>query len=114
MAQVPDAGTPEANRGRVLVVEDHPATSRFMVRVLERAGFEAWAAADATEALRLLASEPCDAALVDVRLPGMSGFDLVRRLRGGAAQRAHRGTPGSVRKADCFVGMVMVAVIVAS
>ena len=81
MAQVPDEGTPEANRGRVLVVEDHPATSRFMVRVLERAGFGARAAADATEALRLLTAEPCDAALVDVRLPGMSGFDLVRRLR---------------------------------
>ncbi|HET9608622.1 MAG TPA: response regulator [Acidimicrobiales bacterium] len=81
MAQVPDAGTPQANRGRVLVVEDHPATSRFMVRVLERAGFGARAAADATEALRLLATEPCDVALVDIRLPGMSGFDLVRRLR---------------------------------
>lgn len=51
-----------------------------MVRVLERAGFGA-RAADVPEALRLLAAAPCDAALVDVRLPGGSGFDLVRRLR---------------------------------
>ncbi|HEX6422197.1 MAG TPA: response regulator [Acidimicrobiales bacterium] len=83
------------------MVEDHPATSRFMVRVLERAGFAARAAADADEAIRYLRASPCDAALVDVRLPGMSGFDLVHRVR-----VSHPGLPVALMTAYAGAAVV--------
>lgn len=70
-----------AARGRVLVVEDDPATSRFLSKALGRAGFTVAAAGDVEQALAELAGAGWDAVLVDVGLPGASGFDLVRQLR---------------------------------
>lgn len=63
------------------MVEDDAATSRFLAKALERAGFTAAEAGDAELALMELARDGWDAVLVDVNLPGASGFDLVRRLR---------------------------------
>lgn len=52
-----------------------------MVRVLEQAGFQAMAAADAPAALRRLSAERFEALLIDVRLPGASGFDLLQQVK---------------------------------
>jgi DNA-binding response OmpR family regulator len=69
---------------RVLVIEDDPAMNVFYRRLfgLWRAeGFEALFAADAEQALGLLASRAADLAIVDWNLPGLSGQALVAAMR---------------------------------
>jgi DNA-binding response OmpR family regulator len=71
----------EANRGRVLVVEDDESTAMFVTRVLSRNGFEAAWVMDAEQATDRLDQEPFDVVLADCRLPGRSGLELARHIR---------------------------------
>jgi DNA-binding response OmpR family regulator len=68
-------------RGTVLVVEDEPDIVALLRDFLDDAGFGVVVAGDAEEALTVLGSQRVDCALVDVMLPGASGFDLCRRVR---------------------------------
>ncbi len=69
-------------RGRILVVEDDPATLRFVILALERAGFSVASATSGPVALELLgADDAVDVLLADIGLPGMSGFDVIREAR---------------------------------
>ena len=66
---------------RILVVEDE-ATIREMVALnLKRAGWDVLEAPSAERALELLHGEPCDAALLDIMLPGMDGLSLCETIR---------------------------------
>jgi two-component system response regulator MtrA len=66
---------------RVLVVEDDRSVQEVAGLVLERAGFEVVAADDGPSALDLLGRRAFDAVVLDVMLPGMSGFEVCRRIR---------------------------------
>lgn len=67
---------------RILVVEDDPATRRFVVRALEHGGFEVTDVGAVPPALDLLAAgEHVDVLLADIGLPGASGFDLVDQVK---------------------------------
>jgi signal transduction histidine kinase len=66
---------------RVLLVEDEKMVRELTKRILVGAGFRVSEAADADEALERAAGEPFDVLLTDVLLPGMSGPELVVRLR---------------------------------
>jgi two-component system, OmpR family, copper resistance phosphate regulon response regulator CusR len=68
---------------RVLIVEDQARTARELRSGLEAAGIEARVSRTGEEALGLVGMESFDALVVDVMLPGMSGLNLVRRLRSG-------------------------------
>jgi two-component system nitrate/nitrite response regulator NarL len=65
----------------VLVVDDDPDFRRFVVETLTSAGFSTVEANDADGAIDAIASEAPDAAILDVTLPGVSGFGLCRELR---------------------------------
>jgi two-component system, cell cycle sensor histidine kinase and response regulator CckA len=66
----------------VLLVEDEDPVRRVAARCLERAGFRVLAAADAEDALRLVAANgKVDLLLTDVVMPGMSGPRLADHLR---------------------------------
>ena len=67
--------------GTVLVVEDDPDIVALLRDFLEDAGFGVVVAGDADDALNALARESVDCALLDVMLPGASGFELCRRVR---------------------------------
>lgn len=67
----------------VLLVEDDPATRAFLAENLTADRFAPMPAGSGEEAMDLLAAGRPDAALVDVGLPGMSGLDLVSRIREG-------------------------------
>ena len=73
-------GSIMGSNGRLLVVEDDPDI-REMIAVYLGDDFTVRAAANATQALRLLAAESFDILLIDLELPGISGIDLVRALR---------------------------------
>jgi len=66
---------------RILIVEDERAIRDMIGFALKKAGMKYDESADAEHALIAIASNPPDLVLLDWMLPGMSGVDLVRRLR---------------------------------
>jgi two-component system OmpR family response regulator len=67
--------------GRVLVVDDEPNIVDLLQASLGFAGFEVRTAAHGQEALRLIREDEPDIVLLDVMMPGMDGWEVVRRLR---------------------------------
>lgn len=72
----------EAERVRVLVVEDDPDDARIIFRALRSSGrFEVVHVRNGSEGLEAAAAGPFGACVVDYRLPDMSGVEMCRRLR---------------------------------
>jgi len=65
----------------VLLVEDDEASRELVARRLAWAGYRLLLAADGTEALRQIAERRPDLVLLDIMLPGISGFEVLRELR---------------------------------
>ena len=66
----------------ILNVDDNEVARYVKRRILVQAGFAVVDAANAAEGLAALDAAPLAAALVDMKLPDMSGFELTRRIRG--------------------------------
>lgn len=66
---------------RILVVDDEPHITEVVRAYLARDGHEVVTAADGDTALRLALDEGPDLVVLDVMLPGRSGFDVLRELR---------------------------------
>jgi len=66
---------------RILIVEDNPRILAFLAKGLREEGYIVETAADGDSAYDKARSQGFDAAVVDVMIPGRSGFDLVRDLR---------------------------------
>ena len=91
---------PEA---RLLVVEDEPNILELLAASLRYAGFEVITAGGGTEAVQAAQRHRPDLLVLDVMLPDMDGFDVIRRLRGGGDRipvvflTARDGTEDKVR-----------------
>jgi two-component system OmpR family response regulator len=72
--------SPEA---RLLVVEDEPNILELLAASLRFAGFDVTTASSGGEAVAAAQRHRPDLIVLDVMLPDMDGFDIVRRLRGG-------------------------------
>ena len=66
---------------QILVVDDDPETRQLIADVLADEGHTLRFARNASEALRILADTPVDAVILDLFLPGRSGFDLLGEIR---------------------------------
>jgi DNA-binding response OmpR family regulator len=66
---------------RVLVVDDERALRHLLKVYLAKEGFEVLEAADGEQALSVLDDGGVDIALVDLMLPGIDGFEVIRRIR---------------------------------
>ncbi|HUZ45845.1 MAG TPA: response regulator transcription factor [Terriglobia bacterium] len=66
---------------RILLVEDERKVASFIARALREKSYAVDVAATGEQGLELAATEPYDAILLDVRLPGVSGIEVCRRLR---------------------------------
>lgn len=66
---------------RILIVDDSEATLEVLRRNLEAAGFAVLAAPGVEEALHLLEQHPVDLVITDIKMPKLSGLDLVRHVR---------------------------------
>jgi len=66
---------------RVLVVDDDPLGRHAVLSTLEMAGLTAQQAGSGPEALSMLAGESFDAVLLDIRMPGMDGFETLAAIR---------------------------------
>ncbi len=71
----------------ILVVDDDDALRESMAETLADLGFQAEQAVDGEAALRRLARGHIDAVLLDLRMPGLDGLEVLRRIR------AHQGGP---------------------
>jgi two-component system response regulator HydG len=71
----------DSDQAKVLVVEDDPDIRKILEMFLSEKGFRVKVADGAQQALDMLAEEPIDLILSDVRMPGMSGLDLLRHLK---------------------------------
>ncbi|MCS6970440.1 MAG: response regulator [Planctomycetota bacterium] len=65
----------------VLIVEDNPINQRLLAFLLTRAGISHAICASGEEALRILENQPFRVVLTDLMLPGMSGRQLLQRIR---------------------------------
>ena len=73
---------PDLHRRSVLVVDDSPVIGILFVEFLRSCGVRCDLAADGIAALDALRSGKYDAAVVDVSLPGIDGYEVARRLKG--------------------------------
>ena len=77
-------------RTRILIVEDEPNIVESLSYILRRADFDVDVAANGQEALERLRGKEFSAMILDVMMPGMNGFDVLRAVR---ADRSLSGLP---------------------
>jgi two-component system response regulator PilR (NtrC family) len=65
----------------ILVVDDEPSLREFLSILLEKDGYAVFTAASGAEALAVLRSEVIDLVITDIQMDGMSGLELVSRIR---------------------------------
>jgi PAS domain S-box-containing protein len=73
--------TRPGQRTRVLAVDDEPHIQRYLQRALSEAGYQATVTGDPSETVKLVELEEPDLVVLDLRLPGTSGFDLLQHIR---------------------------------
>ncbi len=66
---------------RILVVDDETDTRGLLELTLQTAGYEVMSSQGGEEALKLIGQERFDLILLDVMMPDVSGFDVMRKLR---------------------------------
>lgn len=70
-----------SGKKRILAVDDDATALSALRQILSTKGYEVVTATDAEEGMELLAAGACDLAILDVGLPGISGFEMCRRIR---------------------------------
>src|SRR3990172_7604641 len=66
---------------KILVVDDNASSLNLLQMHLERDGYAVFTAGSGTEGLRLAYEHKPDAVILDVRMPGMGGYEVCGRLR---------------------------------
>lgn len=66
---------------RILVADDSEDAAESLAMLLEFEGHTATVAHDGEEALAMAANEPPDVAILDIGMPGTSGYEVARRIR---------------------------------
>ncbi len=77
----------QADRRTVLVVDDEPTISEVVARYLERGGYATATAGDGIEALRVAGECNPDLVVLDLMLPELDGFEVLRRLQADGEER---------------------------
>ena len=72
---------PDRMAGTIMIVEDEPAVARGVQVALEREGYSTAIVGTGEEALKQFSDIAPDLILLDVRLPGIDGFEVCRQLR---------------------------------
>ncbi|MBK8433137.1 MAG: hybrid sensor histidine kinase/response regulator [Chloroflexi bacterium] len=73
--------TPSPKRGNILIVDDTPANLKILTTMLSSQGYRVRPAINGDVALKAVHSAPPDLILLDIMMPGMSGFDVCLALK---------------------------------
>lgn len=68
-------------RASILVVDDEEVVRRSYARILGQMDCDARAAANGEQALQAMARQPSDVVLLDVRMPGLQGLDVLKAIK---------------------------------
>lgn len=79
--------TTEEDPRTVLVVEDEGDVAEILSYSLRREGFKVLTASEAAEGLAVVQSERPDIVLLDVMMPGITGWEMLERMRGDEGTR---------------------------
>lgn len=77
----------EADRGRILVVEDGAMNRMALTRALELRGHEVYAVVDGVEAIEALSERPFDVVLLDIGMPRKDGFETLAEIKADPSLR---------------------------
>ncbi|MDQ7820723.1 MAG: response regulator [Armatimonadota bacterium] len=72
---------PQVRAARILVIDDEAPIRDLCARVLARAGYQVTSAGSGEEGLARLGEEPVDLIVTDIRMPGLSGLDVLERAK---------------------------------
>jgi DNA-binding NarL/FixJ family response regulator len=75
------SGHTRGEAGTIAIVDDDPGLRALLSSLLEEAGYETWAVGSGEEALREARKARPSLVVLDVRLPGMCGYEVCRALR---------------------------------
>lgn len=76
-----EAESTSRSQAKLLVVDDEPAITVALAKRLRRDGYECVTAGSGDEALKRLATDVLDLVITDVRMPGMSGIELLKEIK---------------------------------
>jgi DNA-binding response OmpR family regulator len=74
-------GSADVTRGSILVVDDEPTIAEVVARYLARAGYETRTAGDGPSAVAAATTHRPDLVVLDIKLPGIDGLEVMRRLQ---------------------------------
>ena len=83
LTRIKDYATPR--RKRLLLVEDNLVEQRSVAELIGHDDLDIVMAGRGAEALEILRQSPCDCVVLDLKLPDMSGFDVLEKIRDDAA-----------------------------
>ena len=78
---------------RILLVEDDELNRDSLRRLLQRRGYDILLAVDGEEALAVARAESPDVILMDMRLPGIDGWEATRQLKADPRRAPSRSSP---------------------
>jgi len=82
MSTQPDKNSPaDGRKGTILIVDDHPVNIRLLEKILDAGGYRTLAAENGPEGRKLAASRLPDLILLDIMMPGESGFESCEKLK---------------------------------
>src|SRR5215813_10058991 len=73
--------TPDSDSAHILVVDDEGAIRYSISKTLQRVGYQVSAASSGEEALDMLGEQNFDVVLTDIRMPGLSGVELLAKIK---------------------------------
>ncbi len=90
---------------RILIVEDHPIIAELVETRLRIEGMEPVKCAGGRDALAIIGSQPFDAAILDIMMPDVDGYEVLRYIRSQPATRTMpvifltaKSTPADIEK----------------
>ena len=94
-ANAAQPGTDEATAApwKILCVDDEPNIVAALRRLFRSSGYQVLTATSGAEALALLAQEPVNLIISDMRMPGMDGAQLLEKVRNGWPQTTRAMNP---------------------
>lgn len=71
----------EGGKKTILIIDDEASMRNLFTKMLSRDGYKVFESSDGEGGLKLLSKENIDLLLLDLRLPGIQGMDVLRRIR---------------------------------